>query len=318
MGAKRRDIWNDKDKIIKMYAIDKINPKEIAKIYKCHHSIVYTVLKGVDKHRFVGKPYVSTQLKLPEEEIISSYKNGLSAHEIANKYNCNHWSVYKILRKNNLKILGRDVSYKERYTPEKYNKIVGPTILRLKEQGLKMKDKTFEEIHGVEKAKEIKEKLIKNNSKYWKNKKRSEETINKIKENHKGKHISPLTEFGKLDKHPNWNNGSSFEPYTKDFNKMFKLAIKQRDGFMCLKCGMREEDHIKLFRQRLHIHHIDYIKENTFKENCCVLCMRCNMEVNSNRTSWTKFFQSLLSERYGYKYTEDGEIILNLNQTMIK
>lgn len=112
------------------------------------------------------------------------------------------------------------------------------------------------------------------------------------------------------NKNPAWLGGKSFEPYTLEFNKQFKLAIKQRDGFMCLRCGMREEDAKQLFKRALHIHHIDYIKENTFKENCCTLCLRCNTEVNKNRPSWTKFFQSMLSEKYGYKYNENGEIVL--------
>lgn len=116
------------------------------------------------------------------------------------------------------------------------------------------------------------------------------------------------------DKNPAWLGGISFKPYTPEFNKAFKLTIKQRDGFRCLKCGMREEDHFKIFNRKQTIHHIDYIKENTFEENCCVLCNRCNLEVNLNRKSWTKFFQSLLSERYGYQYTEDGKIILNFTQ----
>jgi hypothetical protein len=142
----------------------------------------------------------------------------------------------------------------------------------------------------------------------------SEETRKRMSEMSKGKHFSPKTEFKKgemeLEKHPNWQGGKSFEPYTPEFNKAFKLAIRQRDGFMCLKCGMREEDHVKLFGKKEFIHHVDYIKENTFPENCCVLCHRCNGEVNSNRKHWTKFFQSMLSERYGYKYSEDGEIIM--------
>jgi hypothetical protein len=115
-----------------------------------------------------------------------------------------------------------------------------------------------------------------------------------------------------LEKNPNWSGGKSFEPYTTDFNNRFKEAIRMRDTFLCLKCGMREEDSLFLFKRKLHIHHIDYIKENTIKENCCTLCQRCNSEVNINRVSWTKFFQSLLSEKYGYKYSENGEIIINL------
>ena len=36
-------------------------------------------------------------------------------------------------------------------------------------------------------------------------------------------------------------------------------------------------------------------------------------EVNANRLHWTKFFQSLLSEKYGYKYGNNQEVILNIN-----
>lgn len=135
---------------------------------------------------------------------------------------------------------------------------------------------------------------------------REKARINKIKKLASGE-IIPL----RGDKHGRWAGGVAYEPYTPEFNKAFKLAIKQREGFMCIKCGMREEDSKILFKSGLHTHHIDYMKENTFKENCCALCNRCNAEANANRNHWTKFFQSLLSERYGYQYSEDGKIMLN-------
>lgn len=118
----------------------------------------------------------------------------------------------------------------------------------------------------------------------------------------------------KGEKSYNWQGGKSFEPYTKEFNKLFKEAIRTRDNFTCLKCNLFEFDAKKLYKKGLHCHHIDYIKENTFKENCCSLCLRCNVEVNTNRQHWTKFFQSLLSERYGYKYSDDGKVIIQLNK----
>ena len=82
---------------------------------------------------------------------------------------------------------------------------------------------------------------------------------------------------------------------------------------MCTKCGMKEEDAIELFDCNLHTHHINYDKKLTIKENCCTLCLRCNIEVNANRLHWTKFFQSMLSERYGYKYDSEGNIIQEIN-----
>ena len=75
-------------------------------------------------------------------------------------------------------------------------------------------------------------------------------------------------------------------------------------------CGVHREK----LSIALLVHHINYDKLLTIPENCCALCMRCNLEVNKNRSHWTKFFQSLLSEKYGYKYSEQGEIILNLKE----
>lgn len=150
----------------------------------------------------------------------------------------------------------------------------------------------------------------------------SEEHKEKIRKAEKGKIIPlevrnkiKLANLGKFigEKNPAWLGGKSFEPYTSQFNNIFKLNIKQRDGFICLKCGMREEDSIKLFSKRLSIHHIDYDKKLSIKENCCTLCVRCNAEVNTNRNSWTKFFQSLLSERYDYNYSEEGLPIIKIN-----
>jgi len=110
-----------------------------------------------------------------------------------------------------------------------------------------------------------------------------------------------------------FNNWSSLEPYTEEFNRFFKEFIRQRDNLTCIKCGLFQDDCIKLYKRKLDIHHIDYVKENILKENCCALCIRCHGEVNTNRPHWTKFFQSLLSEIYDYKY-ENGNVILNYEQ----
>lgn len=299
----------DKNRIVELYLVDKLNPRDIARKYDCAYTTIYNVLNGIKKHRFKGKPYQG-RLNIPEKEIVKLYKNNFSAHEIARIFNCNHWCIYKILRKHNLKILGRGASYKERYTKEKYDKIVGANILRSKERGLKLKGKTYEEIYGEEKAKQIKKKLENNNSKYWKGKNRLDETIDKIKETHKGKHYSPKTEFGKAEKNPNWNGGSSFEPYDRDFNNKFKRAIRKRDNYICLKCGKHQEKQ----KKSLTVHHINYDKKLTISKNCISICNICHTETNYNRKHWIKFFQSLLSEKYGYLYDENQNIIINLEK----
>ena len=121
-----------------------------------------------------------------------------------------------------------------------------------------------------------------------------------------------------LEKNSNWQDGKSFEIYPREFNKSFKEAIKIRDGFLCLKCGMREEDMKIILKVGLDIHHINYDKKLNIKENACCLCRRCHGETNFNRPSWSKFFQSMLSERYGYQYTDDGTILINSDQQTLQ
>ena len=100
--------------------------------------------------------------------------------------------------------------------------------------------------------------------------------------------------------HPQWLGGKSFEPYTKEFNNIFKKSIKLRDNFICLKCNQTEEQEKQSFNKGLSIHHINYNKKHTSQGNCCVLCGRCNAIANFNRPYWQSFFQNLLVKKYGY------------------
>ncbi len=109
------------------------------------------------------------------------------------------------------------------------------------------------------------------------------------------------------ENNPNWKGGIAFEPYTLDFNEEFKERIRSRDNYCCIICNKAQEE----LGYRLHVHHIDYDKTNSFPQNCASLCRRNHIETNFNRQAWTKFLQSLLKERYGYEYTEDQKIILD-------
>lgn len=89
-----------------------------------------------------------------------------------------------------------------------------------------------------------------------------------------------------------WKGGISLLPYDMGFNNKFKELIKLRDN-NCLVCGENNN---------LDIHHIDYNKLNTNKDNCCCLCSSCHSKTNFNREHWTQFFQSLLKNKYNYNY----------------
>lgn len=102
-----------------------------------------------------------------------------------------------------------------------------------------------------------------------------------------------------------------FEPYTPDFNNIFKEKIRERDNYACQVCNIYEEDAKKLHKMGLIVHHIDYNKLNSFPQNCVSLCVKCHAVTNYNRNHWKTFFQSILKERFGYEYTPDQKIILD-------
>lgn len=115
-----------------------------------------------------------------------------------------------------------------------------------------------------------------------------------------------MNRFG--EKHPNWQGGKSFEPYNKTFNNEFKRLIRKRDNQICMLCGIHRE---KLNRA-LDIHHINYDKLLSIKENCISLCSSCHTKTGFNRKHWITLFQNLLSEKYNYQYSDIQLPILNV------
>jgi predicted RNA-binding Zn-ribbon protein involved in translation (DUF1610 family) len=100
--------------------------------------------------------------------------------------------------------------------------------------------------------------------------------------------------FGKES--PNWQNGISFEEYPIEFTDQLKESIRQRDNYECQNCGMTEEEHLIVNGQVLHIHHIDYNKENCSLENLITTCQQCNLRANSNRDYWKEFYTNKIME----------------------
>jgi len=84
-----------------------------------------------------------------------------------------------------------------------------------------------------------------------------------------------------------WRGGTSFEPYSIDFNKAFRKKVRQRDLYKCAVCGNRA----------LCVHHIDYDKQNTVFENCITLCRSHHSKTNFNRRFWTTMFLPLAIRR---------------------
>ena len=85
------------------------------------------------------------------------------------------------------------------------------------------------------------------------------------------------------DKNPAWNNGSSFLPYTPEWTTEIKQVILDRDDNTCQVCKKRPPD------IKLHIHHIDYTKDNLETENLICLCHSCHSKTNHHRDEWRMF-----------------------------
>jgi 5-methylcytosine-specific restriction endonuclease McrA len=75
--------------------------------------------------------------------------------------------------------------------------------------------------------------------------------------------------------HPFWKGGISKEEYSEIFNADLKKAIKNRDGWKCVNCGISRHQKI------LVIHHIDENKLNNSINNLVTLCGSCH-----SKTHW--------------------------------
>lgn len=93
-------------------------------------------------------------------------------------------------------------------------------------------------------------------------------------------------------------NGSSNEPYIKEFNKELKEQIRKRDNYKCRLCGRNQRRNLVLFKEILSIHHIDYDKSHADPKKLVSLCKSCNIKVNSNRDYWFAYFSYILELFY--------------------
>jgi len=97
--------------------------------------------------------------------------------------------------------------------------------------------------------------------------------------------------FGKRGSEvPNWKGGFIRLPYSADWTETLRKSIRQRDNYICQLCNRTQKQN----RRKLDVHHINYDKENCNPKNLISLCRNCNVKVNGERSSWTKFFKSKL------------------------
>lgn len=96
-----------------------------------------------------------------------------------------------------------------------------------------------------------------------------------------------ITDRYKGTNNPNWQGGTSFEPYPPEFNEAFKLCIRERDGYTCGICSNWGNI----------VHHIDYNKANTVPGNCITLCERRHGKTQHRRRYWQGYLAQILFNR---------------------
>lgn len=124
----------------------------------------------------------------------------------------------------------------------------------------------------------------------------TEDVRMKLRESHLGIHPTEetrrkLSEGRRLDKHPNWHGGLSFEPYCPKFDETFKRSIRDRFAHRCYVCGIREIENLTCrgTYRKLAVHHCDYNKNSICNGHDWAfvpLCLRCHQLSNYDRHGW--------------------------------
>jgi hypothetical protein len=100
----------------------------------------------------------------------------------------------------------------------------------------------------------------------------------------KGLQISPYKGKSRPENcgenHPNWKGGISYLPYSLDWTRNLRIAIRERDKYTCQVCGEKQGD------EAFCVHHIDYNKLNCNSDNLVTLCYSCHSKTNFNREAW--------------------------------
>src|ERR1035437_2503871 len=74
-------------------------------------------------------------------------------------------------------------------------------------------------------------------------------------------------------------HGEALKKYPRGWQKAHKLEIRRRDKFKCQKCGAPET------KPALHVHHINYVKEDIRPENLITLCKVCHGSMHGGKES---------------------------------
>jgi len=143
--------------------------------------------------------------------------------------------------------------------------------------------------HRIETRKKMSE--VQRGNQYWLGKKHTEKSKRKMSKAQLGCKKSKetrlkMSECKRGAKSPNWQGGISFLPYPTEWTESLKESIRERDNYVCQLCGIHQDE----LERNLHIHHIDYNKDNLDPKNLISLCPSCHAKTNFSREKWYEYF----------------------------
>ena len=89
-----------------------------------------------------------------------------------------------------------------------------------------------------------------------------------------------------LTVHGQYANGGCPD-YPEEWTGEFRERVRARDNYTCQVCGEPQNG------RALHVHHIDYNRENTTMGNCTALCNSCHTRTGRNRGYWQDRLQAM-------------------------
>lgn len=81
-----------------------------------------------------------------------------------------------------------------------------------------------------------------------------------------------------------WKDSKRVKSSYTGFTLKIKKAVRARDGNKCQVCDMTKDDH----GMNMHVHHIDYVKENNSLENLICVCRYCHGIIHGDEEKWLK------------------------------
>ena len=280
-----------------------------------------TILKYLKKNYIKLNPNPRIyKFTSPSEKnnICNDYITGLSTVKIGKKYNMNSSTVNRILRRNNIQIrpLGRIKgginkiinSDDESVICKKYD--LGATTADLGQE-YRVNPMT---IHNILKSHNINIRKRGEHIAIFSTKDKKQ-ICNLYKKGLNSTEIAniyncnPNSIRNVLDKHgierrdikgennPNWKDGASNQTYKSDFDELCKEKHRELWNRKCGLCYRKESENIEKWDQKLQVHHINYNKKGSCKDESNLfipLCKRCHAKTNYNRRWWKTYLTNCL------------------------